>query len=60
MTKTTGILFQWGNDKEIRERSFWNVLPEDEKKELFLKVKRLGAAGFRKLEWFETESLSPS
>ena len=59
MSKTTGILFQRGNDKELRERSDWNELPEDEKKELLLEVKIHGADGFGKLEWFETESLSP-
>ena len=59
MSKTTGILFQRGNDKELRERSDWNELPEDEKKELLLEVKIYGVGGFGKLEWFETESLSP-
>ena len=59
MSKTTGILFQRGNDKELRERSDWNELPEDEKKELLLEVKIHCADGFGKLEWFETESLYP-
>ena len=54
MSKTKGILYYRGNDKELRERSDWNELSEDEKKQLGLKVKRFG-----KLGWFETESLYP-
>ena len=54
MPKTNGILYYRGNDKDLRERSDWNELSEDEKKQLGLKVKRFG-----KLEWFETESLYP-
>ena len=45
MTKTTGILYYRGNEKELRERSDWNELSEDERKEL------------GKVGWFETESL---
>ena len=47
MTKTTGILYYRGNEKELRERSDWNELSEDERKEL------------GKVGWFETESLYP-
>ena len=54
MSKTNGILYYRGNDKELRERSDWNELSRDVKKQLGLKVKRFG-----KLEWFETESLYP-
>ena len=54
MSKTKGILYHRSNEKELRERSDWNELSEDEKKQLGLKVKRFG-----KLEWFETESLYP-
>ena len=54
MSKTKGILYYRGDDKELRERSDWNELSEDEKKQLGLKVKRFG-----KLGWFETESLYP-
>ncbi|SVD04000.1 uncharacterized protein METZ01_LOCUS356854, partial [marine metagenome] len=54
ISKTNGILYYRGNDKELRERSDWNELSRDVKKQLGLKVKRFG-----KLEWFETESLYP-
>ena len=54
MSKTKGILYYRGDDKELRERSDWNELSEDEKKQLGLKVKRFGNSG-----WFETESLYP-
>ena len=47
MSKTNGILYYRGNEKELRERSDWNELSEDEKKQL------------GKLGWFETESLYP-
>ena len=47
MTKTTGKLFYRGNEKELRERSDWNELSHNERKEL------------GKLDWFETESLYP-
>ena len=54
MTKTTGILYYRGNEKELRERSDWNELSDNEKKELGYKVRRFGELG-----WFETESLYP-
>ena len=44
MSKTKGILYHRSNEKELRERSDWNELTEDEKKILG----RLG--------WFETKS----
>ena len=47
MSKTTGKLFHRGNEKELRERSDWDELSHDERKEL------------GKLGWFETESLYP-
>ena len=47
MSKTKGILFLRGNEKELRERSDWDELSHDERKEL------------GKLGWFETESLYP-
>ena len=47
MSKTTGKLFLRGNEKELRERSDWDELSHDERKEL------------GKLDWFETESLYP-
>ena len=47
MSKTKGILFYRGNEKELRERSDWNELSEEKKKQL------------GKLGWFETESLYP-
>ena len=47
MSKTKGILFLRGNEKELRERSDWDELPHDERKQL------------GKLDWFETESLYP-
>ena len=47
MSKTTGKLFLRGNEKELRERSDWDELSHDERKEL------------GKLGWFETESLYP-
>ena len=59
MAIKSGILFQRGNDKELRERSDWNELQEEEKKELLLKVKINGSDGFGNLEWFETKSLYP-
>ena len=45
MTKTTVKLYYRGDDKELRERSDWNELSHDERKQL------------GKLGWFETESL---
>ena len=54
MSKTKGILYYRGDDTELRERSDWDELSEDEKKELRWKVKRFG-----KLGWFETESIYP-
>ena len=54
MSKTKGILYYRGDDTELRERSDWDELSEDEKKELSWKVKRFG-----KLGWFETESIYP-
>ena len=47
MSKTTGKLFLRGNEKELRERSDWDELSHDERKQL------------GKLGWFETESLYP-
>jgi len=47
MSKTTGKLFLRGNEKELRERSDWDELSHNERKEL------------GKLDWFETESLYP-
>ena len=47
MSKTKAILFYRGNEKELRERSDWNELSEEKKKQL------------GKLGWFETESLYP-
>ena len=47
MSKTKGILYHRSNEKELCERSDWNELSEDEKKQL------------GKLGWFETESLYP-
>ena len=47
MSKTKGILFYRSNEKELRERSDWNEISEDKKKQ------------FGKLGWFETESLYP-
>ena len=47
MSKTKGILFYRGNEKELRERSDWNELSEEKKNQL------------GKLGWFETESLYP-
>ena len=44
MSKTKGILYHRGNEKELRERSDWNELSHDERKQLG----RLG--------WFETKS----
>ena len=54
MSKTKSILYYRGDDTELRERSDWDELSEDEKKELSWKVKRFGKIG-----WFETESLYP-
>ena len=34
MSKTKGILFLRGNEKELRERSDWDELSHDERKEL--------------------------
>ena len=47
MSKTTGKLFYRSNEKELRERSDWDELSHDERKQL------------GKLGWFETESLYP-
>jgi len=49
MSKTKGILYYRGNDKELRERSDWNELTEDEKK-------KLGRSEVYGLGWFETKS----
>ena len=38
MSKTKGILYYRGDDKELIERPDWNELSEDEKKQLGLKV----------------------
>ena len=54
MSKTKGILYYRGDDKELREMSDWDELSQIEKKELSWKVKRFG-----KLGWFETESIYP-
>ena len=54
MTKTTVKLYYRGDDKELRERSDWNELSENEKEELISKVKMFGTLG-----WFDTESLYP-
>ena len=54
MSKTKGILYYRGDDKELRERSDWDELFEDERKELSYKIKRFG-----KLGWFENESIYP-
>ena len=59
ITKTNGLLYFRGDDKELRDGSDWNELPEDEKKELLIKVKRHGSNGQGNLEWFETESQYP-
>jgi len=63
MIKTNGILYYRGDEKELNERSDWNELSEDEKKELSYKVKRWGTTdttdGQGKLGWFETESMCP-
>ena len=47
MSKTKGILYYRGDDTELRERSDWDELSHDERKQL------------GKLGWFETESLYP-
>ena len=54
MSKTKVILYYRGDDTELRERSDWDELSEEEKKELSWNVKRFG-----KLGWFETESIFP-
>ena len=54
MSKTKGILYYRGDDTELRVKSDWDELSEDEKKELSYKIKRFG-----KLGWFETESIFP-
>jgi len=47
MSKTKGKLFYRSNEKELSERSDWDELSHDERKQL------------GKLGWFETESLYP-
>ena len=54
MAKTEGILYYRGDDTELRGRSDWDELSEDEKKELSYKIKRFG-----KLGWYKTESIYP-
>ena len=54
MSKTKGILYYRGDDTELRERSDWDQLSEDERKELSYKIKRFG-----KLGWYKTESIYP-
>ena len=49
MSKKKGILYHRSNVKELRERSDWNELTEDEKK-------KLGRSEVYGLGWFETKS----
>ncbi len=49
MSKKKGILYHRSNVKELRERSDWNELTEDEKK-------KLGSSELYGLGWFETKS----
>jgi len=49
MSKKKGILYHRSNVKELRERSDWSELTEDEKK-------KLGRSEVYGLGWFETKS----